>query len=148
MLFNYISPEKIRTVRKHDGRPVREVKSPLPEWLTKISGIDAETGLKNCSTVEIYITALECFYEVIDENADEIEEYWKKKDWENYVIKVHALRSSAKLVGASAIAEQADILEKAGHASDTETISENTEKLLTDYRALKEELSAYITSTS
>ena len=46
------------------------------------------------------------------------------------------------------IAEQADILEKAGHASDTETISENTEKLLTDYRALKEELSAYITSTS
>ena len=141
MLFNYISPEKIRTVKKNDERPEREVKNPLPEWLNKVSGIDAEMGLKNCSTVEIYLTALECFYEVIGENADEIEEYWKKKDWENYTIKVHALRSSAKLIGASSLAGQAEILEKAGHNSDTEVIFQNTERLLNDYRALKGELS-------
>ncbi len=78
---------------------------------------------------------------MIGENADEIEEYWKKKDWENYTIKVHALRSSAKLIGASSLAGQAEILEKAGHNSDTEVIFQNTERLLNDYRALKGELS-------
>jgi CheY-like chemotaxis protein len=141
MLFYYIPPEKIRTVSGEDEKKKREDVSVLPEWLLDVPAIDAEEGLKNCSGPETYMIVLETFYEVITENADEIEDYYSKEDWENYTVKVHALKSSAKTVGAAALSEQAAALEQAGLKGDTAAISDGTEKLLSDYRSLLESLS-------
>lgn len=140
MLFNYISPEKVRTVSDEDDKRKRDLSSLLPTWLVKSNVIDAAEGLKNCSTEDVYMIVLETFREVIGENADEIEDYYQKEDWENYTVKVHALKSSAKTIGAMAVSEQAALLEKAGSEGDIVTIQRDTHKLLDDYRSLLEEL--------
>ncbi len=140
MLFNYIPPEKIRTLSDNDDKNLEET-AMLPAWLRECEGIDAAEGLRNCSTEEAYQIVLESFYEVIGENAEEIENYYERGDWENYTIKVHGLKSSAKTIGALDLSEQAAALEKAGLEADEEVIRSNTEKLLADYRALLEKLS-------
>ncbi len=139
MLFYYISPEKIRTISGDEKRE-NEALSLLPSWLLKSSRIDAEEGLKNCSSAETYLIVLETFFEVINETADEIEEYYRREDWENYTIKVHALKSSAKTIGAMELSEQAALLEKAGKTQDLDAIKTNTEQLLSSYRSLLEEM--------
>ena len=127
MLFYYISQEKLRTRS--------EASSLLPAWITESGDIDAEEGLKNCSNEETYMIVLESFYEVIGENSDEIEDYYRKEDWENYTIKVHGLKSSAKTIGAVALSERAAALEQAGLNSDVDTIKRDTDKLLSQYRS-------------
>ncbi len=141
MLFKYIPPEKIRTLSQDDAavKNVRGV-SGLPKWLLDCSDIDVAEGLKNCGSKENYQVVLECFAEIIDENADEIEKYYHDKDWENYTIKVHALKSSAKLIGANDLSQKAAALEDAGHKKETGTIERDTESLLSDYRSLREVL--------
>lgn len=141
MLFDYISPEKIRTVSDEDDKKKLEETANLPKWLLECDEIDAAEGLRNCSTEIAYQIVLETFYEVIGENANEIEEYYQRGDWENYTIRVHGLKSSAKTIGAVGLSDDAALLEKAGHDGDLEVIKRNTEALLARYRSLLEKLS-------
>ena len=76
MLFDYISPEKIRTLSDGDDKNKLEETVNLPKWLLECDEIDAAEGLRNCSTEIAYQIVLETFYEVIGENASEIEEYY------------------------------------------------------------------------
>ena len=138
LLFCYLPPEKVRTVESVDGAKASAVSSLLPDWVLENKEIDTTEGLKNCSTEEAYLIVLDTFFEVISENADEIEDYYRKEDWKNYVIKVHGLKSSAKTIGAMALSEQAAKLEKAGLENDIATIKRDTEALLLRYRSLPE----------
>jgi HPt (histidine-containing phosphotransfer) domain-containing protein len=57
-----------------------------------------------------------------------------------YTIKVHSLKSSARIIGANDLAALAEKLELAGNANDLDTINANTAKLLEDLRAFKDKL--------
>ena len=59
-----------------------------------------------------------------------------------YTIKVHALRTSARIIGAASLSELAEKLEEAGEHRDMELINNETEKLLSEYEAFKETLAA------
>lgn len=106
-----------------------------------IKGIDRKTGINNCGSEEGYLSALEIFYCSLDSKADEIERYYNEHDLENYTIKVHALKSSSKLVGALALSDMAKELEYAGKKGDKAFVEEKTERLLKDYREFKTLLS-------
>lgn len=81
-------------------------------------------GLKNCGSAEGYEAALRLFAETAGGRADEIEGYLSDADWDNYTIKVHALKSSLRLIGAGALSDDAAHLEALGnvarHAEDGE----------------------------
>ena len=64
-----------------------------------------------------------------------------EKDIRNYTIKVHALKSSSKLVGAMELSELAEALENAGNDNDSKYIDDNTKELLSLYRRFKSLLS-------
>ena len=65
---------------------------------------------------------------------------FEEKNYENYTIEVHSLKSIAKQIGAGALSEFAAQLEKAGHEGNLSFIDTNTEALLADYRELKKKL--------
>jgi HPt (histidine-containing phosphotransfer) domain-containing protein len=56
---------------------------------------------------------------------------------------VHALKSSARIIGAAELSEEARDLEEAGKARELETIKRGTEGLLAGYRELCGKLSEY-----
>lgn len=112
----------------------------LPAWLYEISGINVETGLANCGSEEGYMSVLTVFHQTAATKADEIETLYREGDIPNYTIKVHALKSSARIIGAAELSALAEKLEKAGKENDLAFIKDNQEMLLSMYRALDDRL--------
>ncbi len=112
----------------------------LPTWLDTVKDIDVKSGVENCGSNESFMAVLETFHRTAGGKADEIESLFKNKDIETYTIKVHALKSSARIIGASELSDMARRLEQAGKDKDTDTIESDTEALLKRYRDLDREL--------
>ena len=72
-----------------------------------------------------------------EEGGGEKAEEGEKKDIKNYTVKVHALKSAARLVGALDLSADAKHLEESGDNNDVHEIEQKTPKLLAKYRAYK-----------
>lgn len=105
-----------------------------------IPGIDYEAAVTNCGTEDTFVQALEIFYNTLDKKADEIENYEREKDIKNYTVKVHALKSAARLVGALELSADAKYLEECGDKNDVHEIEKKTPALLKKYRDYKKVL--------
>jgi HPt (histidine-containing phosphotransfer) domain-containing protein len=57
-----------------------------------------------------------------------------------YTIKVHALKSSARVIGASALSKMAEALEDAGNRKDKDYISKNHAPLMEEYHKYEDRL--------
>lgn len=108
--------------------------------LEKIPALSVEDGLSNCMNEEILKETVLDFIVGAKSVPDLIEGYCSNADWENYTIRVHALKSSARIIGAGELSGQAAFLEKCGDERAVDTILEKTPKLLADYRELGEAL--------
>ena len=112
----------------------------------EIFGLDSTAALKHCGSADTFRKAVCNFYEAIEEKANLIEEYAASSDWKNYTIFVHALKSSARLIGATELSEVAKDLEAKGNEAQTgreeaiAIIRERTPALLADYRAYTSKL--------
>ena len=71
----------------------------------------------------------------------DIEKFEAEGDIKNYTIKVHALKSSARLIGASGLSAQAMYLEDCGNNNDVDSIKDLTPELLKNYSEYLEKLS-------
>ncbi len=140
MLIRYLPEEKV-VLSESDREPHGEEK-PLPEWLLHCVGIDPGQGVVNCGGTEEYLSVLEGFHSTVSDRADEIEAYYDNGDLKNYTIKVHALKSAARVVGAMELSEKARLLEEAGNENNAEYIKANTAELLSLYRSYEDILSA------
>ena len=143
LLINYLPENKVLRLSEADEiEPIEELK--LPEWLTKVDGLNVKAGVEHCGGIESYMDALTVFAQSIESAADLIENYYKSEDWQNYTTKVHALKSTAKVVGANELSEKARRLEDAGNSGYFNEIKQDTEPLLKLYRSYAEKLSQLI----
>ena len=142
MLIEYLPEEKV-TISGDDADQdtAEKEEEPLPEWLLGREGLDTEAGVKNSGGTSEYLTVLEGFYAAISAKAEEIESYYRQGDIKNYTIKVHALKSSARIIGAVELSAKAGRLEDAGNENNTDYIKEHTDDLLKQYRSYIEILS-------
>ena len=116
----------------------------LPEemkWLYDVDGIDVEKGIKSCGAVDPFLYSVNLFYNTITGNSEVLENALKDGDIRLFTVKVHALKSSARIVGAKELEELAKKLEDAGNSDDRAFIDENTPRLFTLYRSYREKLS-------
>ncbi|MCR5417519.1 MAG: response regulator [Lachnospiraceae bacterium] len=141
MLLVYLPKDKIMEGEKE--QPKEEKREEVPSQLTPLLGspIDVETGIKNSGSAEAYLPLLKIFYESMKERTGEIGSYYEKGDLENYTIKVHALKSSARIIGAEKLGELAQKLEDAGKAKDMDYINREHAFFMESYRSLGEPLS-------
>ncbi|MBR1440443.1 MAG: response regulator [Lachnospiraceae bacterium] len=100
-----------------------------------LSGIDPALGTKYCGSEKALFGALQTFRDTLPEREEEIRQAYEKEDWEFYTIKVHALKSSARMIGAEGLSKLAEEMEDAGKAGEIEKIRENTDRLLELYRS-------------
>ena len=139
MLIKYLPEDKV-TLVKNEEENEREEELNLPEWLLEVDGLDAELGVQNCGSEESYLETLRIFLESIEGSAQDIEEYWKKDQWENYTTKVHALKSSARIIGATQLSENARYMESCGNEGRVDEILKYTPPLLEEYRSYAKKL--------
>ncbi len=77
--------------------------------------LNLASGIANCGDADSYRMVLETFASSCAKSADVIEGYWDAQDTKNYTIKVHALKSSARIIGANGLSDLAAFLEKSGN---------------------------------
>ena len=111
------------------------------QWVKEVEGISVPEGIKHSGGVTAFIGSLKLFFDTIDDSAKVIENAYNEGDLKLYTIKVHALKSTARIVGAEELSELARQLEDAGNSEDHDFIDANTGKLLEDYRAYGSKLS-------
>ena len=121
---------------------VYEEQTREPEWYDDIPGIDPEIAIKNSGSKEAFLSVLKIYYDTYDAKSSEIQKYYDEKDWENYTIKVHALKSSSRLVGAVDLGDAAAALEAAGNEKDVEFIEGHHAALMEGYLAIRSALDA------
>lgn len=141
-----------RTIMKHipeemlekpAGEAILEEITEMPaemHWIYSTEGISVDEGIKNSGGISSYIFSLKLFLETIDDNAGVIRGAYENDDIRLYTIKVHALKSSARIIGAEELSKMAADMEEAGNKEDKAYIDSNVDKLLSEYEAFKEKL--------
>ncbi len=117
-----------------------EENKEVVEALRNIDGIKLNDGIKYCGNLDAYLKFLHSFELGIDDKAAEIENSYKNGDYEFCTIKVHALKSTARIIGATHLSYLAEQLEKAGRGDDIQFFDDHIAELLEMYREYKEKL--------
>ena len=110
------------------------------KWYEELSCIDAEAAIANSGSEEAFRDVLKIFHDSIEDNHAALEGFYLSGDWKSYTIKIHALKSSARLIGALKLGDEAERLENAGKEDDTAYIKEHHSDVMRDYLCFKEEL--------
>ncbi|MDE6664552.1 MAG: response regulator, partial [Lachnospiraceae bacterium] len=105
-----------------------------------IGDLDVEKGIMYCGSKKAYLEILEDCYEDGAEERALIEKLFEDKDWANYTIKVHAVKSTMKSIGANVLFEKAKALETAGRNNDIDYIMKNHNDMLDEHRRVMNEL--------
>ena len=146
MIEYYLPPEKITSVSIFNGKLnyTTDFRIIVPEnsFVSRVYGINVEEAVGNCGSVETLENVIKDFYISIDFKANAIEEALKEGDIRNYTVFVHALKSSAKLIGALELSDMAAQLEDYGNAGYEAMLKAKTPELLEAYRSYKVALKA------
>ena len=141
----WLPKDLVRDVPKEEAKKLladdlsdREIQPEDPQM-----GFSFEEGVKHCGSKAALMKTIRIFYRTIDSKADKIEQCLKEGLIGDYVIEVHALKSSALLIGAVPLSEAAKELEDYGKQGKTEVLEEKTPDVLTLYRDLKNILRPY-----
>lgn len=133
-----LSPELVQEVSKEQAKCI------LTSGETKESGFSLEAGLRYCGTEDVLRQTIGIFYQTIDSKASKIEQCLKEQLLRDYTVEVHALKSSALLIGAMELSETAKELEAYGNAEDIQALEEKTPAMLEQYRSYKTILKPYV----
>ncbi len=146
VLLQYLPAEKIRTAAE---REVQAAAEPVPDVLRPLQNLawlNLDEGIKNSGSADDYLPLLKIFYESLDEKAEELEGFYAAGNWQDYTIKVHALKSSARIIGAIDFGEEAQRLENAGKSGDIAYIRAYHVGFIAKCRSFKAPLSEIFTA--
>ena len=109
-------------------------------WLSEI-GLDTKTGMDYTGGSDKYLSAIKRYRGSYEKNRIKIAEYLKNKDYESYMITVHALKSNSRMIGAMSLGEAFEELEMAARSDSIEVIDAKTQPTLEMYDELIKKLS-------
>lgn len=101
-------------------------------------GIAVAEGLDYTGGPDRYAAALQRYFHNYEANRAAVEDALSAGELETYTIKVHALKSNSKMIGASALGKAFEELELAGKRGDAAFVSEHTAAALSQYAELIE----------
>ena len=111
--------------------------------VSKLAFLDTATGMSYCmDSEEFYQEMLEAYIE--SDKLEDIDAYYKAKDWKNYRIQVHALKSTSLTIGAINLSEHARALETAAKKEDADYIEAHNEEVVTEYKEILANIKAAI----
>ncbi len=139
-----VTPETAEPVPETTA-PTQEVAEPAPaqpaenDPYTALQnlGVDTDYGLDYCGgDKEFYEELLADYVDKKENKIAEIEDYYSNRDWKNYEIRVHGIKSTSALIGAADVSAQAKALEMAAKEGNVDFILENHQGLKDAYEKL------------
>ncbi|MBR5128272.1 MAG: response regulator [Roseburia sp.] len=123
---------------ENDGNSVS-----APDEELRIEGIDVQAGVENSGSRTLFMSLLGDFYKLIDQKSTKIEKCLADGLLRDYTIEVHALKNTARMIGALELSQKFYELEQLGNANNKERLETLTPDVLRLYRSYKEILAPY-----
>lgn len=142
-LRKWLPQEKLIPLDESQAEAVKTEGTAHLRPIEDVSFLNVAGALSLLKTEELFWTVLKEYYDTIEKKADSIEQHRNQKEWKNYTIEVHALKSTSRQIGADDLSELAAALEKAGKEDNIAFIEANTDRALSMYRELKDRLCSF-----
>lgn len=133
---NWLPEELVVTENVENYVMVNEFAEDDADELT-IEGLSVKEGIRNSGSKELFISLLGDFYKLIDQKSTKVEKCLADGMIRDYTIEVHALKSTARMIGAMELSEKFYRLEQLGNAEDEKTLALETPDVLSLYRSYK-----------
>ena len=106
--------------------------------------IDIKKAVSMTDSFETWLSVTKLFISLIGENADFIEQAFNAGQYKDYTIKVHALKSSARIIGAEKLSLMAEELEKEGN--ELQAMSDIPQEYLNELKTKTDDMLNYYRS--
>lgn len=106
--------------------------------------INIKKAVSMTDSFATWLAVTKLFISLIQENADLIQGFFTEGKYQDYTIKVHALKSAARIVGAEKLSSMAENLEKEGN--ELQAMSDIPQELLTELKAKTDDMLNYYRS--
>jgi CheY-like chemotaxis protein/anti-sigma regulatory factor (Ser/Thr protein kinase) len=127
MLMKYLPADKIKETSDADSEDIEdEAVCPI---VYEIDDIDVDSAISHCGSAAMYNEILHAFAGVIGDCVKEAKQYWENDDMDGTAIKVHAIKSQLRTIGAYKLGELAETLENAAKSSDRQTLENEIDVL-------------------
>ncbi|MBR0032390.1 MAG: response regulator [Treponema sp.] len=125
-LRKWLSPELIQESdgQAEEDRSDYEIPPDFPQIDEK--KLDFTAAIENAAGFQNWLKIAKTFAFSIDEKSSAIENYLSDCDLKNYTIQVHALKSSARILGATKLSKDAEELESLGKKAQGQSVPEAT----------------------
>ncbi len=133
-LREWLPKDKIRESENVSGNSAKEAEVVIPD---EIEGLDVEMGIEYCGSPALFLKCMVIFYKIIDKNTSKIRKYLEDGLIRDYTIEVHALKNSARMIGAQKLSDDFKDLEQMGNNEDLEGIQAKTPEVLELYLSYK-----------
>lgn len=143
LLIRYLPDEKLtistaipETDSGEKDKPADNGAMDISYLQKTLTDTDVSLGLKNCGgRIEDYLNVLKINYMYGSRQLEELAELLGSKDYENYTIKIHSMKSTTKGIGAGMISNMALEQENAGRAGEYDYIDTHFEDFRQEYTA-------------
>jgi signal transduction histidine kinase/CheY-like chemotaxis protein/HPt (histidine-containing phosphotransfer) domain-containing protein len=123
--------------------PKPKTAQPEEEPLPVIGDLDIAEAVSNCGTRKTFLRMLGDFYQLIDAKSVKLEKCLADGMIRDYTIEVHALKNTARLIGATELSEQFYHLEQLGNAGDVQQIRKYHPQTMERFQSYKPLLMPY-----
>ncbi len=144
VLLDFIPKNKISYVNANVvDMSVTEIDTAEKSETDILQHMDVALGIENCGgTLDDYYLVMDVVLKYGEKRLDKLRRFLEEKDYLNYTIDVHALKSTASNIGAIELSQMAMEHEQAGKTGDFEFIEANAEALMTLYETVLKEIAA------
>jgi CheY-like chemotaxis protein len=140
LLRKFLPQEKIY---KQNAEVEMSTKKESLDDIPVIDGIEIKEGVKNSGSKEMFLKMLADYYNIIDVKSSKIEKCLADDMIKDYVVEVHGLKSTSRLIGAMKMSSEFLRLENLGNDGDVETLKKDTPGVLKMYRSFKDKLRSF-----
>ena len=145
VLKTWIPPKYIMPPIADDSSYTNDDLSEYIQWDQEFKHISTTQGIRYAGgNSDAYFDILDMYIRKGIQKKEHIQELYNTKDWKNYTIEVHALKSTSLNIGSTGLSELAKRLESAGKSGDYGIIEKEHENLLDLFSAVLQEGSAIL----
>ncbi len=138
-------PKELIKAPTEDEFNAEDKRKAATQTVKKTELFDAETGIfYTGGDEEAYLEILEMYVNKSHAKHDYIQKLFEEKSWKNYVIEVHALKSTSLTIGSKPLSELAKELELAGKSENYKLIEEKHAAMLELYEKVAQIASDYL----
>ncbi len=130
-------------VRLLSDAEIAAVNEKEEEELPVIEGLNVAAGVAASGSKDLFISLLGDFYKLMDMKSQKIQKCLADDMIRDYTVEVHALKNTARMIGALELSEEFYELEQAGNAGDKALLLAKTPGVLEHLNGYKTVLEPY-----